>query len=733
MIQIIHKSRPYLFVIFTLFLAVSGFGQERDEIWARERMWGSGDPDFEVTEIPEKWNDESAVIICESLHLEYKKQSMSPRANYDIYHRQRIKMLDKAAVNAYAELSFDKLGKDGFSRDGLFVGVKIIKADGTVIEIDIDDAVLMNKYQDSKEKRTLNEGYNKLALPNLEVGDIIDFFSIDINTLPTNLSGQPNRFEFEPDVIILTDEYPIMKGKLGFLPERKCYINLSVSNGAPEPIKKEIDGKEYYIVEYGDLEKFNTNMWTSPLNQFPCVKFQIIIAPKQVSPYEKEFLGKPEIPKTSVEKEEWLRLMKVLTNCFPKSKSPLEEAGLEYLHKKRIFHDYDKFVEELFYFYRHYLNFNYRYWYGSVYPIYSFYNEFDFIQAFSSLLKRKQVEHFVFVGVPKPIGSIDSVVFLSELLPGIRLKMDDRDIYIMNPSGSSVFGDIPPEMQGIKIIASEVVPNMKEPELLFNTTEQATAGMNIQIDSIYASFDSLDKELLRIRYMSTSEGALKERVQQIAVSTYDVYTDEYDFFDGIYKMSKPELEGMEKDLEYIESQKENYFEYKNNIALAYLTDMLSLDEITLDTIILHKIGRSTENPSIQFETRFQSENLLKMSGDYIIMDAGRLIGKNIDLSEWEKEREIDIYMPAPRHYIWITNIEIPEGYSVKNLDNFNYSVSNDAGGFHSEAEIVDDLVRIKASKYYHHDYEPLSKWPDMLEFLEAANDYVQQKLVFQKL
>ena len=122
-----------------------------------------------------------------------------------------------------------------------------------------------------------------------------------------------------------------------------------------------------------------------------------------------------------------------------------------------------------------------------------------------------------------------------------------------------------------------------------------------------------------------------------------------------------------------------------------------------------------------------------MSGDYIIMDAGRLIGKNIDLSEWEKEREIDIYMPAPRHYIWITNIEIPEGYSVKNLDNFNYSVSNDAGGFHSEAEIVDDLVRIKASKYYHHDYEPLSKWPDMLEFLEAANDYVQQKLVFQKL
>ena len=88
-------------------------------------------------------------------------------------------------------------------------------------------------------------------------------------------------------------------------------------------------------------------------------------------------------------------------------------------------------------------------------------------------------------------------------------------------------------------------------------------------------------------------------------------------------------------------------------------------------------------------TRLATVRLSKIKHDfvnnYLIVDAGKLIGKNIDLSPKEKDREEDIYIPTPRQFDWVVNIEIPKGYTIENVDNFNLSVENSTGRFVSEA------------------------------------------------
>jgi hypothetical protein len=67
------------------------------------------------------------------------------------------------------------------------------------------------------------------------------------------------------------------------------------------------------------------------------------------------------------------------------------------------------------------------------------------------------------------------------------------------------------------------------------------------------------------------------------------------------------------------------------------------------------------------------------------------------------------------------------------VDLLNFSIQNSTGGFSSNATIEDGKVKLKVSKSYLNNYEPLEKWPEMLEFLEAANEFVQQKIVFKKV
>lgn len=706
--------------------------QKYDEYWAMQKMWASGDSDFEITIVPNKWKGESVVILCESYFQEFKKQSMGGSVNADVYIRKRVKLLDKAAVNEYSVFTFDDLGGRFGSRDSEFFGIKIIKPDGKVKIINLEDAVQMGKFRNSQETRKAGGAYNKIALNGLEIGDIIDLYYISINTIPMAFSPETKRFDFEPVIQILPEEYPIVKGSIGFLPERRCYINICVSNGAPDPELRIIEDKNYYVVEYEDLEKIESELWVSPYNQFPAVRFQVIIAPPNVSEHEKQFISEPELMKTTVSEEDLFRSLKVLANQFPRAKSELANNGITYAFSDRNRTDSAFFVEDLFYFYRHFLQFSSILYYGRYVNSHLLYDNFDFAQGYSRVLKKKNIDHSVFLAVPKSIGNLNDVIFLGEMYAGIKLELNGETIYLFDPSLHSVFGEIPAVLQGVPAIMMDV-NHSDEAQLYYDTIPLLPYEINYQNDITHVSIDSLLDGKIGIKYLSMSGGESKNRFSDIVLFPGQYYIDEYDLYTQIYQVDAKKKEEILETLEYIEENEHELYTSQISNVEDYINFTYGVEDVEVDTLITKRLGRSGQEAEIEFEMHLNTSQLLISSGDYLILSAGKLIGRNIDLNDEEKERDIDIYMPSSRVFKSTIIIDIPKGYTPKNLKDFEVSVNNTTGGFIASAAANDKKVIIKTEKYYLTDYEPVSNWPLMLEFLEAANDFVQKKLVFKKI
>src|SRR5688572_16174804 len=157
------------------------YRKESDEI--RKQVWAWNKPEFKRKDVPVEYANASKVIIAH--HTELTADSKSKLAYHGLLSfgsnkestiietvREMIKLNDKSAVEYYSELTFTRLSRrSGFysrARSTTFIGIRVIKPDGQIKEINADEIVLT--------KDESNEKQAKVAIPDLLPGDIIDYF-----------------------------------------------------------------------------------------------------------------------------------------------------------------------------------------------------------------------------------------------------------------------------------------------------------------------------------------------------------------------------------------------------------------------------------------------------------------------------------------------------------------------------------------------------------------------------
>ncbi len=720
--------KPNLASLFLLLFFASGeivFGQiTADEI--EYQMWHKSDAVDKLIEIPEKWEDESAVILFKSESYEYKKQSMATKVNDDYYFHQRIKLLDKAAVTEFSEFTFGDLDVAAYGRQGVFMGIKVIKPDGSETQIDVRKAVQMQSYKNSKEKGKVGGAYNKLAIPDLETGDILDYYYVKISTHMTQ-----KRYVFDPVFITLPGEYPIVKGEIKILPERRCFFNISVNNGAPEPVLRKIGKKEYYVIDYGDIERSKDNHWNYALRDEPTARFQVIISGKGFIDSEKYFLGEWEIPKTNVSMKEFEKLLGIIVKR-PNVNSKMEALAIKYIKQQLPITDTVQFVRDLYYYFRHYLYFEKTMYYGVEYAQYLFTDRFRFIGSFSYLLKRQHIDNTVFIGTKRYIGLIDSVVLLDEITAGIKVVLNGQPRYIYFPRESSVLEEGDYKMEGTKIYATLQNPGITRSVIFRDSIPVSKRADNIQLGIVKAEFDPDGSNTLIIETRLTSHGATKKSFGPWLINPEDYYATEFEFMQNHKRFRQSDYSKMDRIMGEMKENKKGLNKSREEIFDMYLKDNYSIPECELDTLIIEQAGRFSETNGVVFSYGFSTQGFTKRAGGYLILDVGKLMGKNIDFDVDDRKRESDIYMDAPRQYDWEIDVEIPEGYYVDKTENLEYDVENNTGFFKSSARLDSTFVHISISKAYKHNYEPAESWEKMLEFLDSANDFYEQKLVLKK-
>jgi hypothetical protein len=283
--KIVMSTKISLSVLLLLILLpVSVLADDpRDHVKAvREIVWAWDKPEFRNYDLPPGYENESAVILARHQHIEATSKNrfrmnafLVGDINRELFYtnidRRMVKINDLSALNEFAELSFrEETRIRGYLRSNklkTIVGARVIKPDGNIFEIAIDDEAVA--VTEGKKER---ERLKKVAIPGLQVGDILDYFICDEMELET--------YNAPPEIVTFFASYPVLKYSIHCEFGNKLTVEYRSINGAPE-MKSTVDADNNYILEAEaqnlmKVPALDEMRWISPYRSLPMIHMYVL-------------------------------------------------------------------------------------------------------------------------------------------------------------------------------------------------------------------------------------------------------------------------------------------------------------------------------------------------------------------------------------------------------------------------------------------------------------------------
>ena len=710
-------------LLICLFVTVSLTAQ--DDVKIREFFWGKNDPHSKTMSIPDKWKNESAVMIYKYEFHDYHK--FGSNVNYTSALRNRVKLLDEAAVKEFSEFTFkERFSSDkGWSRRAgkNILGIKVVKPDGKETIINVSKEAV----DADKEK--------KIAIPNLEIGDIIDYYLHSEEPFKSQLE-----MGFDPVERTLGDVYPIMDYKLIFQTENDFFLNFATYNGAPElkEIPSNKGGERHYEFAAKDIEKNEFPRWFYPLIELPCYKFQVFFA--RSGKFEKRaeaFLSEKEsIVKSTVSKED-------VFNYYNTKFRPYGDLGhIEKFLKGKSFSSDEEKVREVYYFTRHQYFTQYIeafvakdaniFYPFDLYPNAIFFQkEEEFINHFMAFLKDNKIPYDIVIGTARYNGPITDLLIQQNITILLRVNTTNP-VYLEFFTPFSSADQFNYQLENTKAYLLQISKNKKVVDSEMISLPGSTKKDNVSksISKVKLNEDLNSIKVDRENYFS---GHYKPSEQSNKLYFFDYVYDDYEKYGTTSLLekvkNKKKKDQYQKEFDaliakYKDSQKENF---TNSVKEEFGHDV---EDYTMN---IENSGRFGSKEPMAYKESFTiKDHYIKKAGNNIILELGKFLTSQIELSEKEKNRPNNIHMSFPRQIEHEIQFEIPEGYTASGLDKFNKNAVNETGGFVSSVTQNGNLITIKTTKSYNNYYEPNSNWNKMIDFLEDAFQFTQEKILLKK-
>jgi hypothetical protein len=706
----------FIFIFISMMVTSFAFATDRAEE-LRTEMWNATDKNFKATSIPSKWDNKSAVILAQLNRFEYRKGFLSSSLYQNEYRHYRIKLIDKNAVNKYTEMSYRSNNDIGLEHVKVYAGFKIIKANGKELIVDLSNAVTMEKVVNG---RTVS--YNKIAIANLESGDILDYYICEESTISSN-----NVLHFfDPVIYSLPQEYPLIYHKLQFRAERRCFINLRSLNGAPELklIADDANEEVYYTLEQSELEGIESQRWMYPYRELPSIKFRAAYASGKAMRAFDVLLGKPGVVKSSVTKQEVEDLAGTMLATSYDVKSLSKYA------KKKLKGIKDPFeiATQTYYYYRNSYLFDEsesNLVEGKSWP---FISEIKFVDVFSTFLTLKNIPHDIVIAVPRNIAALDDLLMEQEIEWLIRVKKNDQYLYLSPFSINAVAGEMNVRLEGTDAYALDGLLSPRKWDAKRITLPKTSSAVNSSDAAIQVDLTDLNN--------------IKVNVKK-SVSGNNKLSDQYNLLD-VYDFEKEERSKFKMGESFT-----GYLNRKKLLAMktAYLANRDELRQKTLKEdletnfdlkikevgkLVIEQTGRYNTNPALVYSFNFETEDLAKKAGPNFLIDIGKLIEQQTSLEKEELTRKHNVYFDNARSFKYTITLDVPKGYVVQGLEKLNQRVENKFGGFTSTAKQANGKVTIETNKHFDVDYVSAANWPEIVNFLNAAQNFSEQKLLLKK-
>jgi hypothetical protein len=704
----------------------------------RKYVWGLNIKAFGERNVPAEYAKYSKVVLAKYEEVTGLTKSkikwigfgLLPLRDLTYTHttRELVKINDAAALEEYSEISFQKFAQRYNNKLTTFLGVRVIKADGTMKEINPDEIILTNNT--NKDKK------GKLAVSELQIGDMLDYF---IQTVEFYNGGSTLDFEN----FVFADENPIMHYSVHVEASKKLSVEFRAMNGAPD--FKETRNEENDIIldaEKTNIPPFPSNLWTSAYRQTPLLRFHMVMGYKGLGANYMN-ARKPGIIYKNLDAEEVVEDYKATLKNYVVSlrheveiyDNKLKKIAQSYLEANGGGKVKDNSTA-LYYATRHhfFLEPNKE----TIAAVdkkrnYSSPSDMVFLALLEALFKEFGIGS-KFVLIPSKYGpKAAEVMSMSDL--SLALLTEDNHIF----TAISVFDSpdvIPYYLEGQQATTLDFhlgLGNSKAEQGSYSTN-YTPAAKNVHTEDLVYYFDPANPQKIQVDRKANITGLLRLDYQQQLSLFEDFYEEErkgMGIEESFYDELKDSRKGKKIVEEYEHAFEEARKQWKENFK-AEIEDQFNVKPEELLGCKIEQSGIFETKPAFKFNTQFTVNAWVKKAGNNFILDAGKMIGEQLKIKTDQRDRKVDIYMPNARTSQFNMSIPVPKGYTAEGLEKLNTSLDNSTGSFITTAKMEGSNVKITVTKVYKNAFEKAEKWPELLKMLDAAAAFEEAKIMFRK-
>ena len=494
-------------------------------------MFDEPAPAFKENATSAKWDKESAVVIGYSRNVQFDKKSRGgflSRRERSLWFlekdRHKIKLNDNNSVSAFSAIYF----RYGAKEDG-FVA-RIIKPDGTIVNVDLKGAVGVENIDDVPEffqsffDKVAQSQYNyyKVPIAGLEPGDILEYAANTKSRLDVSYSGY---VEFSPVYEVCSKKYPIVYNEIVIETDDKSFFKSLSLNGAPKFTKENSAEKDFFRYVFVDRNRATEKdvNFVSPYLQYPLVKFQVIYSNNDqakgaligVKGEMKSEFNREELARKAWEDYEMvgdllyapgLTVQGFVNQCW----SELAKLGAKSWTEKQ-------FIDNAYYLLRNKVVYRDRYFSDKIFAF-----------LFGSLLYQRDIKSELVISIGNNIGKLNEVLFDEE----IRYVIKVGEKLYFNITDFSNPGDLvesllnneayivyePAKKTGKQDIKSFVLPN--------TTASDNTTDVAVKTEL------SADMKTLMVIRTTSYQGIQKAHAIENALKFTPYLVDDYKHYGG---------------------------------------------------------------------------------------------------------------------------------------------------------------------------------------------------------
>ncbi len=621
-------------------------------------------------QLSKKQKESSAVVLQKEILKEYFRNSRNFLRNVNAEHTV-IKILNKQGLEENLIFLFEQFDSDhAISLSGL----KIIKPNGVEQVIDIDKWAVFIKSGKFTKKR--------LVIPNLEVGDIIDYYSyLEFRVL---FLEQYSR-TYNPIYIIPQNSYPVLEYNLVFSLGPSAFINVS-NHKLPtfEKTSFKVNKRTFtrFSLQLKNLERYPKDLkYFFPFRALPNLKFQVFIGPYYGNTDVKYSLGGTLKMNTSIQMSKLQDFMFEIVDgrnkikFYKELKNDLKERNI---NVKNI--DNQLLLDELYSFYRNQLGSNVSYDKSG----------YHFVRALHRVFDKLKIEHDIVIAFNREVSNIDKFMLTDEIELLLKVKFDSPN-YIVAPNRFTIINELPHRLEGTEVY-------------LYNPSTRSLKKETLPASTVYDN-------------TTTSE--------------YDVH-----FTDSIRVVSvtrQVQVSGNEKSYYQTKLTADDSFNARisnshKNLLTEDIKNQIGEIEDESYSLDVQSLGDCFDKKELRFTDRFKLKEFVNTSNENVLIPIGKLLPSEHKI---QKERNFDVYFDSPYSQCNTIIFYVPEGFRLGSTNNFDFSVVNSVGEFSSVARISDNKLIIEVKKRINHYTESKDNWSQIVEVLEAVTKFNHQNVLLR--